>query len=136
MICKYYALLITAEKKPYYLVGNLNINCYEYFEIEKVSTFYSSLFKYGAIALINKPMRAGTKSATLIDHVIAINIFDKPLKKGIIASNLLDHLPFFFSISTSKSRVTSRANSLYKTLLHIFNEKCHLNFSLTQMKKI
>ena len=47
----------TVETKSYYLIGNLNINCYEYFEIEKVSTFYSSLFEHGVIVLINKPMR-------------------------------------------------------------------------------
>ena len=35
----------TAEKKPYYLIVDLNINCLEYFENEKVSTFYNSLFE-------------------------------------------------------------------------------------------
>ena len=44
----------TAEKKPYYLIGDLNINCLEYFENEKVSTVDNSLFECGTIALINK----------------------------------------------------------------------------------
>ena len=60
----------TAEKKLYYLIGDLNINCLEYFENEKVSTFYNSLFECGAIALINKPTRVAKKSATIIDNVI------------------------------------------------------------------
>ena len=30
-------------KKPHYLIGDLNINCVEYFENEKVSTFCSLL---------------------------------------------------------------------------------------------
>ena len=34
----------TVKKKAYYLVGDLKINCLEYFKNEKVSTFYSSLF--------------------------------------------------------------------------------------------
>ena len=46
-----------AEKKPYYLIGDLNINYLEYFGNEKVSAFYKSLFEYGTIALINKPTR-------------------------------------------------------------------------------
>ena len=33
----------TVEKKPHYLIGDLIINCVEYFENEKVSTFCSSL---------------------------------------------------------------------------------------------
>ena len=66
----------TAEKKPYYLFGDLNINCLAYFQNEKVSTFYNSLFEYGATALINKPTRVAKKSATIIDNVIITNIFD------------------------------------------------------------
>ena len=45
------------EKKLYYLIGDLNINCLEYFENEKVLTFYNSLIGYGSVALINKPTR-------------------------------------------------------------------------------
>ena len=41
----------TVEKKPYYLIGDLNMNCLKYFENEKVSTFYNSPFEYSAIAL-------------------------------------------------------------------------------------
>ena len=57
-----------AEKKPYYLVGDLNEN-------QKVSAFYNSLLEYGAIALINKPTRVGKKSATIIDYAITTNVF-------------------------------------------------------------
>ena len=71
----------TAEKKPYYLIGDLNINCLEYFENEKVSTFYNSLFECGAIALINKPTRVAKKSATSIGNVITTNNFNESLKK-------------------------------------------------------
>ena len=45
------------EKKPYYLIGDLNINCLEYFENEKVLAFYNSLIGYGPVGLINKPTR-------------------------------------------------------------------------------
>ena len=69
------------EKKPCYLIGNLNIYCLEYFKDEKVSTFYYSLFEFGAIALINKPTRETKKSATLIDNVITI--FDEFFKNKI-----------------------------------------------------
>ena len=71
----------TAEKKPYYLIGDLNKNWLEYFENEKISTFYNSLFEYGAIALMNKPTRVAKKSATIIDNVITTSIFNESLKK-------------------------------------------------------
>ena len=58
----------TAEKKPYYLIADLNINCLEYFENENVSTFYNSLFECGAIALINEPIGVAKKSATTNHH--------------------------------------------------------------------
>ena len=77
-----------AEKKPYYLIGDLNINCLEYLENEKNSTFYNSLFECGAIASINNPTQVAKKSATIIDNVIIINIFKESLKKGIIKPNL------------------------------------------------
>ena len=91
-----------AEKKPYYLIGDLNVNCLDYFENEKVSTFHNALFECGAIALINKPTRVAKKSATIIDNVITTNLFNESLKKGIIKSDLSDHLAIFLSISTSK----------------------------------
>ena len=106
----------TAEKKPYYLIGDLNINCLEYFENEKVSTFYNSLFECGAIVLINKPSRAARKSATVIDNT---NIFNESLKRGIIKSDLSDHLPIFFSVSTSKLPQNSSPLKLKK---RFFNE--------------
>ena len=70
-----------AEKKPYYLVGDLNVNCLEYLKNEKVSTFYNLLFECDATALINKPTRVAKKFATVIDNVITKNIFDESLKK-------------------------------------------------------
>ena len=66
----------TAEKKPYYLFRDLNINCLEYFQNEKVSTFYISLFEYGATALMNKATQVAKESATIIHNVITTNIFD------------------------------------------------------------
>ena len=92
-----------AEKKLYYLIGDLNVNCLKYFENEKVSTFYNSLFEYGGSALVNKPSRVAKESATIIDNVITTNIFEESLKKDKIKSNLSDHLPISFSISISKS---------------------------------
>ena len=74
----------TAEKKPYCIIGDLNINYLEYLENDKVSTFCNWLFECDAIALINKPTRVAKLSATIIDNVITANIFNESLKKDII----------------------------------------------------
>ena len=122
----------TAEKKLYYLIGDLNINCLEYFEHEKVSTFYNLLFECGAIALIIKLTRVAKNSATIIDNVIITNIFNESLKKGIIKSYVSDHLPVFFSISTSKLPQNSSPLKLKK---RFFNESNLASFK-DQMSNI
>ena len=114
-----------AEKKPYYLAEDLSINCLEYFENEKVSTFYNSLFEYCAITLLNKPTRLAKKSAIIMDIAITTNIFDESLKKGIIKSDLSDHLPIFFSIRTSKSPQNFSPLKLKK---HFFNKNNIVSF--------
>ena len=93
------------------------MNWLEYFENEKISIFYISLFEYCAIALINKLIRVAKKSATITDNVITTSIFDESIKKGIIKSNLLGHLWIFFSISTLKFLQNS---SLFKLKQRIF----------------
>ena len=108
----------TGEKKPYYLIGDFDINYLEYFQNEKVSNFYSSLFEYGAIALINKPTRVAKKSVTITDNVITTSVFDESWKKGIIKSDLSDDLPIFFSISTSKSPQNSSPLKLKKIIFN------------------
>ena len=106
----------TAEKKPDYFIGDLNINCLEYFENEKVSTFYNSLFECGAIALINKPTGVAIKSASITDNAITTNISNESFKKSIIKSDLSDDLPIFFSISTSKLPQNISPLKLKKTI--------------------
>ena len=64
----------TVEKKPCYLIGDLTINCLEYFENEKISTFYNSVFEYGAITLINKPIQVVKTSVTVIENVVTTKV--------------------------------------------------------------
>ena len=56
----------------------MDINGFESSKNKNLSTFHSSLFEYGANALVNKPIRVANKSATVTDSVITTNIFDEP----------------------------------------------------------
>ena len=145
--------------KPYYLIEDLNINCLEYFENEKVSIFYNSPFECDAVALINKQTRVAKKSATIIDNVITTSIFNESLQTGKIKSDLSDHLPVlhqsssplklkkrFFNesnLASFKNQISNinwdilnstkcSADSLYETFLNIFNEIHDVNFPLTE----
>ena len=57
---------------------------------------YSLLFKYGAIALINKTTQVA-KNVTIIDNIITTYIFNESLKKSMKRSDLSDHLLVFFN---------------------------------------
>ena len=68
-------------------MGNLNINCLEYFENEKALIYYSSLFEYGGIALTSRPTRVAKKSATIVNNVMTANTFDCHLEIAEKPSN-------------------------------------------------
>ena len=98
-----------------------------YLENEKVSSFYSSLFEYGEISLINKPTRISATNRPKTDQKICYynwqclhqKYFRWVLRKGVIKSNLSDHLPIFFSVTTSKLPQNS---SPFKHKKRIFNK--------------
>ena len=84
------------------MLGDFNINCFDYDLNEKVRNFYNSVYEQGAIPVINRPTRIAKTSATLIDNIITNDITNNSLKKGIIKNDMSDHFPIFFSITLSK----------------------------------
>ena len=152
----------SAENNLYYLIGDLNINCLEYFKNEKVSTFCSLLLEYGVIALINKPNQVGKESATICHHQ---KYFRRVFKKGIVKSDCSDHFIYLFSfqlvprncrklkkrifnennLASFKYQITNinwdnlnstqcSAIRLYETFLNTFNEIYDFNVLLTEIE--
>ena len=111
----------TSENKNYIILGDFNINCFNYHEDTSVKNFYDNLYQYGVIPLINKPTRVTTKSATLIDNIFTNFIFDMSLKKGIIKSDISDHFPIFVSVNISKIKNNHKGKTVVKK--RTFNQR-------------
>jgi len=86
------------------LLGDYNLNCFDYDQNERVRNFYDLIYEQCAIPIINKPTRIAKTSATLIDNILTNDISNNSLKKGIIRNDMSDHFPIFFSINTSKNK--------------------------------
>ena len=113
------------EKKKCYLLGDYNINCFDYDDNEKVKNFYDSLYEQGTIPLVNKPTRVTLNSASLIDNIITNDIINNSSRKGIIKSDISDHFPIFISVSTSKTKTTKQS---VKILKRDFNDRNMTSF--------
>jgi hypothetical protein len=74
---------VLKEKKFHYLIGDVNLNCFEYHTNNNIKKFYDNLFQNGAVPLINRPTRVTATSASIIDNIITTDIFNKVLKIGI-----------------------------------------------------
>ncbi|MBY0581213.1 MAG: endonuclease/exonuclease/phosphatase family protein, partial [Rickettsiales bacterium] len=88
------------EKKYIYIVGDFNLDCFEYSKNQNIKHFYNNLFNIGTIPIINRPTRVTTHSSSLIDNILTTDYFNKSLKKGIIKTDVSDHFPIFFSIKS------------------------------------
>ena len=109
------------ENKLYYLIGDINLDCFQYHTNCGIKIFYNELFEHGAFPLINKPTRITQTSATLIDNIITTDIFNKSLKKGIIKSDVSDHFPIFFSININTIIISQQEQTVKKRYFNTAN---------------
>nr|XP_047127817.1 uncharacterized protein LOC124808655 [Hydra vulgaris] len=56
------------ENKFIYLVGDLNLDCFQYHVNNNIKRFHNGIFENGAIPLISKPTRITQSSTSLINH--------------------------------------------------------------------
>jgi len=113
------------DKKRNYLIGDFNLNCFDYYENENIKTFYNNLFEMGTIPIINRPTRITNSSSSLIDNILTTDFFNKSLKKGIIKTDVSDDFPIFFSISIDSKRVNNEKIEIKK---RIYNNKNLISF--------
>jgi hypothetical protein len=86
--------IITRERRPCYLMGDLNINLLKQHVHSPTKHFLDTLLAHGFFPLINKPTRITTESVTLIDNIFT-NVHDPQTKFGIWLIDISDHLPVF-----------------------------------------
>jgi hypothetical protein len=113
------------EKKLNYIIGDMNLDCFEYHSNKNIKKFYNDLFENGAIPLINRPTRVTATSASLIDNIITTDTSNNLLKTGIIKSDTSDHFPIFLSININTDSVLHEKQVIIKRFI---NDKNILSF--------
>ena len=56
----------TMENKLYFVTGDFNLNCLEFYQSSEIRQYFNNMLEKGAIPLINRPTRVTTSSATLL----------------------------------------------------------------------
>ncbi|XP_065667661.1 uncharacterized protein LOC136087957 [Hydra vulgaris] len=101
------------EKKLNYIIGDFNLNCFEYHTNTNIKKFYNDIFEIGAIPLINKPTRISSTSASILDNIITTDVFNLSLKKEKYKDNSKQTWQVLREITGSKKL---KASSLPKAI--------------------
>ena len=97
---------LTSENKRCYIMGDFNLNLLEYdtnSNVRDMISLFNSKFFYNTI---NKPTRATSHSATIIDHIWT-NDLSSNIDNGILFSRNSDHFPI---MSVFKTRISLKGN--------------------------
>ena len=88
---------LNEANKKYFILGEINVDV----SSDTIRNSYKNILaKCGVVALINKPTRIASTSATTLDHMLT-STFRYHLFPGIMNYDLTDHLPVFVKISCS-----------------------------------
>ena len=106
--------------KPYYILGDFNLDLLKYESHKKTSQILDLLFSNSFIPVTNHPTRITHSTATLIDHIYTnnYNVNDK-LYQGILLTDISDHCIVFH---IWKKSTTCTANDELVTFRQV-NEK-------------
>ena len=121
---------LSFEKKKIMLMGDFNINLFNYDSDPNTSDFVDTIYSNSLLPYINIPTRITPRSQTLID-----NIFYSELNEDIIAGNITstmsDHLMQFLIEPSSDPSVKATQSKLRRSFKN-FNKE---NFE-TELKRI
>ena len=114
--CKDFLKKKSASSKTVFMVGDLNINSFDYDNNALVKNFFNLIFQSGFLPLIQRATRVTRTTATAIDHIITDAILESTMHSGIIKANISDHFPIFAILENScnknknyeKTKITKR----------------------------
>ena len=86
------------------MVGDLNINSFDYDNSALVKNFFNLIFQSGFLPLIQRATRVTTTTATAIDRIISDAILESIMYSGIIKTNIFDHISIFDILESSCNR--------------------------------
>ena len=114
--CKDFLKKKSASSKKVFMVGDLNINSFDYDNNELVKKLFNLTFQSGFLPLIQRATRVTRTTATAIGHIITDAILESIMHCGIIKANISDHFPIFTILENScnknknyeKTKITKR----------------------------
>ena len=99
--CKDFLKKKSASSKTVFMVGDLNINSFDYDNSTLVKKIFSLIFQSGFLPLIQRATRVARTTAIAIDHIITHAILESSMHSGIIKANISDHFPIFAILENS-----------------------------------
>ena len=99
--CKDFLKKKRGSSKIVFMVGDLNINSFDYDNNALVKNFFNLIFQSGFLPLIQRATRVTRTTATAIDHIITDAILESTMHSGIIKANISDHFPIFAILENS-----------------------------------
>ena len=93
------------------MVGDLNINSFNYDNNALVKNFFNLVLPSGFLSLIQRATRITKTKSTAIDHIITNAILESTMHSRIIKANISDHFPIFaiFENSCNKNKNYKKA---------------------------
>ena len=111
--------------KTVFILGDLNVNSFDYDNNESVKKFSNMIFQGGFLPLIQRATRVTRTTATAIDHIITDAILDRTMHSGIIKTQISDHFPIFTILENCKN---SKNNEKTKITKRNFSDENIQNF--------
>ena len=81
-----------------YIFGDFNLDLLKINENKFISEYVDSLFSFGFLQIVTKPMRISANSATLIDHILT-NSLNETFESFLLCWQISDHLPLIHNLA-------------------------------------
>ena len=96
--------LANNENKKLYLLGDFNINLFNYDSDPQVRRFVNLMHSNNLFNVIDKATRVTNTSATLIDHIWTNNL-ENLQSSGILIDKTSNHFPVFSFFNTNLKKI-------------------------------
>ena len=104
---------ISKKQKSIFLLGDFNVNFFNYNEHNETNEILDSLASNSFIPLILQPTRITRHSNTLIDNIFS-NVIDPDIKSGNLTATISDHLPQFAIIPNIFGNISGNKSNIHK----------------------
>ena len=105
--------ILSKEQKQVFLLGDFNINLFNYNDLKPRNDFLDSLAPDSFIPYILHPTRINSHSKTLTDNIFS-NYISHEIVSGNITATRSDHLPQFLFVPNILSNSSTQKSNFYE----------------------